>query len=312
MTARLVAVADVVADVVVEVPRLPARGGDVLATSSAVHAGGAGLNVLVAAARQGLPGVLAGTHGTGPYGDLARAALAADGIGLAHAPEPDVDTGWTLTAVEPGGERTFVTVVGAEGRLDARRLRSVAVRPGDAVYVSGYDLCYPGTGPAVAAWLPALPAGVLVVTDPGPLAADIPGTVLAAVLARSDWWTGTAAEAALLTGTPDPAEAAARLAGRAGGGAVVRSGAAGCHVAVSGGAVQAVPGVEVEAVDTNGAGDCHTGVFVAALLAGAGPLAAAVRANAAAALAVTRRGPATAPGAAEVDALLARLGSPGR
>jgi sugar/nucleoside kinase (ribokinase family) len=49
-------------------------------------AGGSGFNVLVAAARQGLPGVLAGTHGTGPFGDLARAAVAAAGLDLVHRP----------------------------------------------------------------------------------------------------------------------------------------------------------------------------------------------------------------------------------
>ena len=67
-----------------------------------------------------------------------------------------------------------------------------------------------------------------------------------------------------------------------------------------------MPGFKVEAVDSNGAGDAHAGVLVAGLAAGLEPLMAARRANAAAAIAVTRRGPATAPGSAEVDALLAR------
>lgn len=57
-------------------------------------------------------------------------------------------------------------------------------------------------------------------------------------------------------------------------------------------------------MDTNGAGDAHCGVLAAALLDGADLRTAARRANVAAALAVTRPGPATAPTAAEVDALL--------
>jgi len=69
-----------------------------------------------------------------------------------------------------------------------------------------------------------------------------------------------------------------------------------------------VPGFAVEAVDTNGAGDTHTGVFLAALASGAGPAEAVRRANAAAALSVTRRGPATGPTAAELDAFLSSLG----
>ena len=65
-----------------------------------------------------------------------------------------------------------------------------------------------------------------------------------------------------------------------------------------------MPGFPVDAVDTNGAGDAHAGVLVAALLRGEGLLPAVRRANAAAAIATTRRGPATAPVAEETDRLL--------
>ena len=88
-------------------------------------------------------------------------------------------------------------------------------------------------------------------------------------------------------------------------GVVVRLGADGCVILAPGGEPVHVPGFAVEALDTNGAGDAHVGAFLAALATGQHPLAAARRANACAALAVTRPGPATAPTAAEVDALLA-------
>jgi sugar/nucleoside kinase (ribokinase family) len=299
---RLVAVADAIADVVLDVPRLPGRGGDVLADAASVVAGGSGFNVLVAATRQGVPGVLAGTHGTGPFGDLVRAALADAGVEIVHAPEPDADTGFTVAMVEPGGERTFVTSVGAEARLDAERLGRVEIVPGDAVYVSGYDLLYPVTGPAVGPWLSRLPTGCLVVTDAGPLVADVPAAVLDPVASRTDWFVCNAVEAGRLTGRSEPAAAASDIARRwARAGAVVRLGVDGCLVAVDG-EVAAIAGRAVEAVDTNGAGDAHTGVLVAALLEGRSPFSAAARANAGAALAVTRRGPATAPTSAELDA----------
>jgi sugar/nucleoside kinase (ribokinase family) len=66
-----------------------------------------------------------------------------------------------------------------------------------------------------------------------------------------------------------------------------------------------VPALAVTAVDTTGAGDAFGGVLAAALTRGADPLAAARRATAASAIAVTREGPATAPTAAETDAALA-------
>jgi sugar/nucleoside kinase (ribokinase family) len=65
-----------------------------------------------------------------------------------------------------------------------------------------------------------------------------------------------------------------------------------------------VPGFKVVAVDSNGAGDAHAGVFVAGLAHGLSAIDAARRANAAAALAVTRWGPATSPGVAELDAFI--------
>jgi sugar/nucleoside kinase (ribokinase family) len=61
----------------------------------------------------------------------------------------------------------------------------------------------------------------------------------------------------------------------------------------------------VTAVDTTGAGDAHGGVFLAGLADGLSPVGAAARANAAAAFAVTRSGPATAPDRAQLDAWLA-------
>ena len=50
MINRLVSLGSVIVDLVLEVPRLPDRGGDVLASQRGMAAGGA-LNVLSAAAR---------------------------------------------------------------------------------------------------------------------------------------------------------------------------------------------------------------------------------------------------------------------
>ncbi|MBU4215373.1 MAG: sugar kinase, partial [Actinobacteria bacterium] len=85
---------------------------------------------------------------------------------------------------------------------------------------------------------------------------------------------------------------------RARGHALVRRGAAGCLLA--GPSVQEVPSPEVEAVDLTGAGDTHTAAFADGLANGSDPLAAARRANRAAAWSVTRHGPATGPTSTEL------------
>ncbi|HJY67045.1 MAG TPA: PfkB family carbohydrate kinase, partial [Streptosporangiaceae bacterium] len=71
--------------------------------------------------------------------------------------------------------------------------------------------------------------------------------------------------------------------------------------------ISLIPAPAVVAVDTTGAGDAHAGVFLTGLAEGLRPAAAASRANAAAALAVTRAGPAESPSRAELDAFLSRL-----
>jgi sugar/nucleoside kinase (ribokinase family) len=358
---RLLHLGNVVVDLVLNVPLLPERGADVLATASQASPGG-GFNVLAAAARQGLPAAYAGAHGRGPFADLARAAMAAEGIEVLLPPRPGPDTGVVVAIVDGPGERTFVTAPGAEATLAAADLAAVRPAPGDAVYLSGYSFLHPANRAALLEWLgrlgdasppgsgragppglerrgPTGPArvgstgaggaerpgpgdadapglraagvpahaGTTIFFDPGPLADQIPAAALRAVLGHTDWLTCNAREAGLLAGQPEPLAAARVLAARHRG-VIVRTGPDGCFLSNGGSEPVPIGGYAVTAVDANGAGDTHAGVFIAALASGAAPAEAARRANAAAALSVTRPGPATAPTASE----LARfLGGPG-
>jgi sugar/nucleoside kinase (ribokinase family) len=324
---RLLHLGNVVIDVVMTVPALPERGGDVLASATTATPGG-GFNVMAAAVRQGLPVAYAGARGSGPFAELAAAALAAEGIEVLQPPRPGLDTGVVISLVDAEGERTFVTGPGAEARLTAGDLVRVRAEPADAVYLSGYGLLHPSNRAALLSWLAALNETSPVFFDPGPLAAQIPPSAWAAAAGRANWLSCNAREAAILTGHEDAARAARVLARRPtviaedrgspatqihhadeipgpAGGVVVRTGPEGCLIVPPGAAEPVrVPGFPVDAVDTNGAGDTHAGVFIAALAHGADPLEAARRANAAAALSVTRPGPATAPTAAELAEFL--------
>jgi ribokinase len=286
VTGRLVHTGQVVLDLVMAVPALPPPGGDVLASSTNLAPGG-GFNVMSAAARSGARVLYAGSHGTGAFGDLVRAALAEEDVELAHEPMPDVDTGVVVALVDTTGERTFATGTGAEGRLRAELLNRVHPKKDDVVYVSGYSLLHETNRAALLEWLPRLP-GSRILFDPGPLIAEIDPGGLHEVLSIVDILSCNAREADVLGELPPVA--------------VVRRGAKGCRVHENGRTTD-VPGFPVDVVDTNGAGDTHCGVLGAELLRGSTLLDAAVRANAAAALSVTRRGPATAPGRAAIDTL---------
>jgi sugar/nucleoside kinase (ribokinase family) len=322
---RLIHLGNVVIDLVLTVSDLPSRGGDVIASSTATSAGG-GFNVMAAASRLGLPTRYAGAHGTGPFGTQARAALTEAGVEWLCQAREGLDTGFVVTLVDASGERTFVTSRGAEATLTSEDLPS----PGgdDLLYLSGYSLLHDSNRDALIPWLATIPDDVPVFFDPGPLVAEIPSSALEAVLARADWISCNAAEANVLTGLADPVAAASALLhgggqarpgtsrakalgpgraealGTSRAGVLVRIGPGGCVLAVPGREPELIAGFEVEAVDLNGAGDAHAGAFLAGIAEGKEPDEAARWANGAAALAVSRRGPATGPTKDELEAFL--------
>jgi sugar/nucleoside kinase (ribokinase family) len=291
LSGRLVLVGSAIVDIVMYVDRIPERGGDILATGSSQEVGG-GRNVLSAAGRQGMRTLYAGRLGAGPFGTRIAATLMSDGVELALPPVPDGDSGFCVAFIEPAGERTFATSMGVEAHLSEADLAHLDVSPSDMLYVSGYDLVYPH-GEVIAEWVSGT-AEANLIFDPSPMVHLIDARILDKVLRRAGWLSLSEREAGVLG--PRTREV---------GGVVVRTGARGCTV-LEDGRSREVPGFQVDPVDTNGAGDAHVGTFVAALSRGLGPVTAARTANAAAAIAVTRRGPASCPTLEETEQWLRR------
>ena len=294
-------------------PALPQRGGDVLAREALLTTGG-GFNVLPPRPA-GPPGAYVGAHGTGRFGDLVRADLAAEGIALGQPPVArGCDSGFSCRLVDDAAERTFVTWFGVEGRMLPRPLAELALEPDDVVHLSGYDLAY-AHGPLVGPWFSRLPDRHTAFFDPGPVVADIATGLLHGALDRADWVSLNRDEARTLTGADDAADAARAWAASLPlprRGVVVRDGAAGLLAArrARPDDVRHVPAPlpPFRPTDTSGAGDCHVGTFVAAVTRGDDPVTAARWANASAAICTQRVGPATGPTYAEVAVALAAVG----
>jgi len=310
---RIIHTGQALVDATAMIPALPQQGQNVMAADWNQHAGGA-VNILAAAARSGAHCVHAGAIGTGPNGDLIRAALAVEGVGWSAPAVAHRDTALCVVLVEPSAERTFVTTLGAERLLTVDALATSDPRLGDLVCVTGYSVAVDSTWEPLEAWLATLPDGVEVVLDPGAVFATLPAATRDAMLAATTVWTSNQEEADDLlaalgrprpdTAGTDMADAAHALAGVLPGRVVVvRDGRHGCAVGV-GGTTTDVPGFPQEPVDTNGAGDAHTGVLLAEVARGTDWVEACRRANVAGAITVTRRGPATAPTASEIDAFL--------
>lgn len=303
---RLVLVGSVLIDILLYIDRLPERGGDILALKSMLTSGG-GFNILVGARRLGMTVAYAGRVGDGPMGAQVMADLAREDIPLLLPRVQGEDTGFDVALVEQDAERTFITVPGSESHLQPDDLRGIPLVSGDAIYVSGYELCYPVSGASLEQWLPSLPISALLLFDPGPLAAEIPAQRLALVLARVDVLSLNAREAYLLTGQSNPAVAVQLLRSRLApdAWAVVRTGAQGCWISGAACTPQYLAPRPARAIDTTGAGDTHCAALLARLAAGDDFSTAARIANVAASISVEREGPAAGPTAQELQEALA-------
>lgn len=303
---RLFDLDTVMLDVVAMIDVLPTRGNDAEVLERLVTPGG-GFNVMSAARRQGMQVTYAGQLGSGPFADIAKKALIAEGIQVSVPTNESVDLGLCFVLVEKGGERTFVTSPGAEGTLSLQDLSVIDVKPGDYVFVSGYNFVYPDIRATSATWLQGINKEAVVIFDPGPRGSDIPSDVLSALLARCNWLVCNEPEAMSLTKTNSLDAALEQLSKlNVQAGVIVRVAERGCILLQAGNDSEVIPGFSANAIDTTGAGDTHGGVFIAELAKGTGVREALTRANAACAIAIGKLGPATAPSSEEVTAFLSK------
>ena len=293
-------------DLRIRTPRLPAPGETLTGSGFDTDGGGKGANQAVAAARQGARVAMLGAVGQDAHGAALLAALQADGIDT-HAVERIAGTpsGTAAILLMPDGENSIVVIPGANHALTPERVRAQAARLRQArVVVAQLECPLDAVTEALAI---AREAGAVTVLNAAPVQ-----PLDDALLGQLDWLVVNEIEAAALAGMPVPGPAEARavaeqLRRRGPRQVLVTLGAEGLVLAGPEGTL-ALPAPRVQAADTTGAGDTVVGALAAALAAGRPLREALTRAQAAAALAVTRLGTQSAmPTAAEVDRLVADL-----
>ncbi|MGW4782801.1 carbohydrate kinase family protein [Streptomyces sp. NPDC004230] len=293
MSGALLVIGDVVTDVVAR-HRGPLATGTDTSASIRTLPGGAGANVACWAAHWGSPDVrLLGKVGADAAAWHER-ELTASGVRPHLVVDAEAPTGTVICLVDAGAsaERTFLTDSGASLRLTPDDWSDALLDGVARLHLSGY-LFFSGPSRALAAVAleAARSRGVPVSLDPasaGFLTESGVDTFLA-FAEGLDVLLPSRDEARLLTGLPDPEDAAAKLS-RQVPLVVAKQGAQGALVATQGAVRARVPAVPVSPRDTTGAGDAFTGVFLAALLAGAEPEEAAAQGCRAGALAVTTVG----------------------
>jgi len=301
---RVLVVGSANVDVTVALPRLPQPGETVTDGTLLVAHGGKGANQAVAARRLGAEVRLIGCVGDDASGREVRQALDGEGIGVdALLTTAAAATGTALIVVDAEGRNQIAVAPGANRALTPAHIdRRQADFAWAEVVVASLEVPLASARHALAC---ARRHGALTILNPAPL----PEGRLDC-LDLADYATPNEGEAArltglTLTGLEDAAEVAAAVRARGAVHAVLTLGAAGAFADGPGGRLHA-PGFPVTAIDTTGAGDAFNGALAVALARG-GRLAEAVRfANAAAALACTRRGAQPSmPSRADVEGLLA-------
>lgn len=201
---------------------------------------------------------------------------------------PDRENGCCYCLVEPGGERTFLAVHGAEYSFDPAWMAPYRDRRFAWAYVCGLELGEP-TGEALTAWLEGAGIGRILFA-PGPHLKQIPPERVRRLLALAPLLHLNRDEALALSGKGTLPDAAASLFARTGQPIVVTLGADGAAV-FDGDGLRIAPACPAErVVDTVGAGDAHAGTLLLALSRGEPIDRALALANRAAALAVQTEG----------------------
>jgi ribokinase len=289
---RIVAVGDLVTDVVVSLHGPIAPASDTPAAIASLPGGSAG-NVAAWAAAAGGDVTLVARVGRDAAGQVLREELAARGVTLAVAVDAEAPTGTVVVLVDAGGQRTMLTDRGANDHLAPADVEAgLAGERSGHLHLSGYTLLDAAPRPAGrAALATARRLGWTTSVSP---ASEAPLRAVGAP-AFLRWTAGVSlcvanlAEARVLGGAQDPVDAARRLAAHYDE-VVVTCGPDGVVWCAAETGPLVLPAPAVTVVDTTGAGDALTAGFLQSRLAGAGPEAALHAGLALAARAITRPG----------------------
>jgi 2-dehydro-3-deoxygluconokinase len=276
--------------------------------------GGDTSNCIIAAARLGARTAYVTRVGGDAFGRMflelwEREGVDVRGVGIdAGAP-----TGiYFVTHGAKGHEFSYLRTGSAAARMQVSDLPLAVVRDTKVLHVSGISQAISASACdcVFAAIEAARAAGARVSYDSNlrlklwPLARA--RAVVTATIALCDWFMPSLEEAMLISGAREPAAILDWCHAQGAPVVVLKMGAEGCWVSTAD-ARERIAGRRVDAIDATGAGDCFDGAFVARIVAGDAPVAAARYANAAAALATTGFGAvAPLPRHADVVAFLSK------
>jgi len=282
-----------VVDVLLNVPAVPKRGDDVNITASEFRIGGCAYNVFKTLRLFKSPALLCSPVGSGVFGDMVKKQFEKEGLEVFVSLEDE--NGCCYCLVEPDGERSFLSLHGAEYRFSRSWMKDIDYSQTESVFICGLEV-EESTGDEIIDFVYEHPELELFFA-PGPRIRHIQKEKMERLLNRRDCNNNgplihlNQTEAYRFTGKRTLDEAASSIAGKTGNSLVITLGAHGCYCFdKTWQEGRNVPGFPAKAIDTVGAGDAHCGALIACLKAGMGIEEACLKANRVAAAVVGIKG----------------------
>lgn len=259
--AKLIFIGSTCADVTLLTDHLPAVEEDVNAQKLEIHLGGCAHNAAHAAGLFHVPFQLASPVGTGIYGQFVENALNQETIPVWQ--KTDEANGACFCLVDGRGNRSFISVQGAEYHFQKEWLETLDADPDTWIYICGLEL-ENETGENIVSYLEHVPSKVCFAA--GPRLLMIKKNWMDRILQRADLIHLNAKEAKELTDCDTVEAASEKLHSYHHAAVVITDGA---HpVTVREEKRYQVDAVPCHAVDGTGAGDSHIGTILACLCRG--------------------------------------------
>lgn len=251
-------------DIIMKIKRLPKSGEDILCSETVSTVGGCAYNVAGTLRGFGVDHDLFVPVGRGMYGDMIAGDLEKLGYQILIR-EEESDNGYCLCLVEEDGERTFITVKGAEGRFRPSWFEQLSQDAYDSIYVAGYQVCG-ASGRVISDWMAGAKDRMKekrVFFAPGAVITDIDQAVMERILSVGPILHLNEKEAFDYAKQTSVEDCLRYLYGLNHNLVVVTMGASGTMY-YDGSVMRQVPAYKTQVKDTIGAGDSH----VAAMIAG--------------------------------------------
>lgn len=137
-------------DVIIEIDHLPHTAEDVQPKRQTLALGGCAYNAANIVRQSGVPYTFITPVGTGMYGDYIRKSFTDRKLPI-HV-SPDAENGCCYCLVDANGERTFLSVHGAEYTFQREWMKAIDLSEISMIYVCGIEIEEP-TGNDIISWL---------------------------------------------------------------------------------------------------------------------------------------------------------------